>query len=131
MEDKFGPFDVDMFASEWTCLVDKFYSKFLCPGTSGVDAFAQDWSQGNLYCHPPIGDVFRVLRLAETQKARGVLLIPDWSASINLVGVKQYGNKVRLADSFYPEFEAPDWWSNKVFSGRYGFKMLVFQFDFR
>ena len=108
-----------------------FYSKFVCPGSAGVDAFVQDWSEGNLYCHPPIGEVFRVLRLASLQRSVGVLVIPDWTASINMVAVRLYGQRVRLVDNFIPEFEAPEWWTNKVFAGRYDFKMLVYRFNFR
>ena len=36
---KFGPFRVDMFASDWTKQMVPFYSKFLCQNSSGVDAF--------------------------------------------------------------------------------------------
>ena len=40
LEEKFGPFSVDLFASEWTYQMKPYYSKFLCTGSSGVDAFA-------------------------------------------------------------------------------------------
>ena len=108
-----------------------FYSKYLCPGSAGVDAFSQDWSRGRLFCHPPISVVYRVLRMAEKAEAEGVLLIPDWPASINQVGVRQYGNRVRLVDRFKPAFECPSWWTNRMFSGNYDFDMLVFEFNFK
>ena len=108
-----------------------FFSKFLCPGTAGVDAFAQDWSEGWLYCHPPIGQVYRVLRMAERSRAKGILLIPDWPSSINSVGVRQFGDKVVQVDRFRPEFKCPSWWKNRVFSGDYRFDLLVYKFNFR
>ena len=120
-----------MFASDWTHQMEPFFSRYLCPGSSGVDAFAQNWSYGNLYCHPPIGQVFRTLRMAEKSGAEGILLIPDWPASINLVGVKMFGQRVQLVDRFRPEFRCPSWWTNRVFSGDYRFDMLVFKFNFR
>ena len=112
LEDGFGPFRVDMFASDWTHQMVPFFSRYLCPESAGVDAFAQDWSYGNLYCHPPIGQVFRTLRMAEKSGAKGILLIPDWPASINLVGVKMFGQRVQLVDRFRPDFRCPSWWTN-------------------
>ena len=115
-----------MFGSDWTHQMVPFYSKYLCPGTQGVDAFAQNWRVGNLFCHPPISVVFRVLRVAERAQAFGIMLIPDWKASINSVAVRSYGSRVELVDKFWPEFECPQWWKKKVFSGNFNFK-----FDFR
>ena len=62
----FGPFQLAMFASNWTYQMVPFFSKFLCPGSAGTDAFAQDWKVGNLFCHPPIGEVYRVFRMKKS-----------------------------------------------------------------
>ena len=78
-----------------------------------------------------MNQVYRVLRLAEKSGARGVLVVPDWPASINMVGVKQFGRKVKRVDKFRPSLRCPSWWSNKVFSGSFNFDMLVFSFNFR
>ena len=47
----------------------------------GVDAFSVSWERGNGYFHPPIGLAWKVVRKAQREKARGVLLVPDWPGS--------------------------------------------------
>ena len=50
----YGPFTLDCFASSNIAKCSKFYSKFWCPGTSGVDAFSFDWSNENCWLVPPV-----------------------------------------------------------------------------
>ncbi|CAC5361265.1 unnamed protein product [Mytilus coruscus] len=42
-----GPFTCDTFADDRNKRLPVFFSKFFTPGTSGVDAFAYDWSKFN------------------------------------------------------------------------------------
>ncbi|XP_071123255.1 uncharacterized protein [Mytilus edulis] len=49
-----GPFNCDLFADSRNKKVSRFFSKFFTPGTSGVDAFAYDWSAFNNWIVPPI-----------------------------------------------------------------------------
>ena len=58
-------------------------------------------------------------------------MVPDWPASINMVGVRQFGNKVKRVDKFRPSLSCPSFWTNKVFSGSFNLDMLVFAFNFR
>jgi hypothetical protein len=76
-----GPFSIDLFASNRTRQVDKFYSKYWCEGSWGVDAFAYDWKDEFSWIVPPpklIGKVLNHMRLC---KAAGVLLAPKWVSS--------------------------------------------------
>ena len=53
---RWGPHQVDRFATSLNCQVSKFNSGHLDPATSGVDAFAQpleDWRAHNNWCNPP------------------------------------------------------------------------------
>ena len=50
--------------------------------------------------------------MAEKSGAKGILLIPDLPDSINLVGVKMFGQRVQLVDRFRPDFRCPSWWTN-------------------
>ena len=43
-----------------------------------------------------------MLRLTEKGGAKGVLVVSAWPASINMVGVRQFGNKVKRVDKFRP-----------------------------
>ena len=43
LEEKWGPFTIDRFASFDNSKCERFNSKFLVPGTEAVDAFTQGW----------------------------------------------------------------------------------------
>ena len=43
----FGSFTVDRFASHYSAKCARFYSKFWCPSSEGVDAFSVDWAGEN------------------------------------------------------------------------------------
>ena len=58
LDNLWGPHAIDAFASDLNKHARAsrslpFYSLHWCPGTSGVDAFSQDWSSSNLWCNPP------------------------------------------------------------------------------
>ena len=74
----FGPFTVDRFASPDSAKCARFYSKFWCPGTEGVDAFSVDWAGENNWLVPPIYLISRLIFHLEVCGARGVLVIPKW-----------------------------------------------------
>jgi hypothetical protein len=78
----FGRFDVDLFASEFdTQSTPMFFSMHRCPGSSGVDAFMQNWNNLNCYGFPPY-DTHSLLqvvqKLRECASAQAVLIVPDW-----------------------------------------------------
>lgn len=76
------PFTVDCFASQYTAKCSKFYSKFWCPGTFGVDAFSFDWSKDNNWLVPPLYLVPRAVFHVEHCQARGVLIVPSWKSAL-------------------------------------------------
>ena len=45
LEEEFGPWDMDWFASDWSKRLDRFASRFWTVGTEATDAFSQDWSE--------------------------------------------------------------------------------------
>ena len=62
---KYGPYSIDRFADNLNTKVDKFNSKHFCPGTSGLNAFTEDWTKENNWICPTVsllGSVFRHLR---------------------------------------------------------------------
>jgi ribonuclease HI len=73
---KWGPFDYDLFADCKNNKVEKFYSRFWNPGTSGVDAFGFDWSKGNNWIVPPVNLTAKAIKHLVLCKARGTLVIP-------------------------------------------------------
>ena len=58
---QFGPHTLDCFANSTNAKVSRYFSRFWNPGTTGVDAFYQDWSNEIAWVVPPISIVPRVL----------------------------------------------------------------------
>ena len=71
----------DRFACRANCLLPRFCSLTQEPGAlSPPNAFTHDWSAevGWNWAFPPLREVPRVLALLREQRARAVLLVPDW-----------------------------------------------------
>ena len=73
-----GPFTIDRFADASNSHLPRFNSKFVCPGTEGIDAFTQFWGHDSNYLVPPVSLVSKVLKHMRSCKAHGVLVIPLW-----------------------------------------------------
>ena len=73
-----GPHTVDRFASDKNHLLPVFNSKFWCPGSAGVDAFALNWQGANNWCNPPFSLIGRVLTHMRMQGAVGTVIVPFW-----------------------------------------------------
>jgi ribonuclease HI len=79
LEKQWGPHDIDLFADFSNYQVEKYVSWKPDPGSSFVDAFAQDWSQwSNAYAFPPFGLIARVLQIIRTQAVTVTLVFPAW-----------------------------------------------------
>jgi hypothetical protein len=79
LERRWGSPAVDLFATHLNRLVPRFFSRFWCPGTHGVDSFARDWGQFPLcWCNPPFGLIAQVLAHAAECGARLILIVPAW-----------------------------------------------------
>jgi len=78
----YGPFSIDVFAdsSNKRCL--RFLSNFLCPGSSGINAFAHSWSNENIWACPPVKFVLKTIEKIENSDCSGVLIVPEWKTSI-------------------------------------------------
>lgn len=76
-----GPFTVDRFASWYNAKCVRFNSRFWNPGCEAVDAFAQDWVGENNWVVPPPSQIVRTWRHFQTCKAKGVLIVPLWKGA--------------------------------------------------
>ena len=81
IEDQFGPFTVDLFADSSNAKTQKFYSNFLCPQTSGVNAFSLSWDGENAWICPPVASIVKVVRKIRFSKLTAVLVIPAWKSA--------------------------------------------------
>ena len=127
LEQEFGPFHVDWFASHWSCRLDRFCSKYWTIGSEATDAFAQDWGVEEGFFHPPIDQLARVLEKAEKYGARGILVVPDWPGSEVDSLMREAAGKVELLGVRHLEMESPSWRQDDTFRGWTEFGMRVYR----
>ena len=77
-----GLITCDTFADNKSKTVSIFFSRFFTTGTSGVDAFAYDWSKYNNWIVPPVHLMYMTISLMRMCKPRGTLLIPKWMSAV-------------------------------------------------
>ena len=78
---RFGPLEVDLFASRISTQLPRFYSWRPDPQAEAIDAFKQVWV-GNNYANPPWAIIPRVLSQVKRQCARLVLVAPVWKSQV-------------------------------------------------
>lgn len=75
---RFGPFEIDLFASALNAKCDTYISWLPDPGSFAVDAFTLSWEGLFFYAFPPFILVTRVLRKIIDDRAEGVVVVPWW-----------------------------------------------------
>ena len=81
LNELWGPYTVDCFASFYNKKLDRFFSRFWNPGCAGVDAFYQSWTGENCLVVPPVSIVSRVLQYMSSQQCCGTLIVPEWPSA--------------------------------------------------
>ena len=81
IQTRWGPLEVDFFASEHNAKLPVFFSRFWCEKSSGVDAFTVDWACFYGLFVPPVHLVARVLKKMQYCGVKGVLIIPEWRSA--------------------------------------------------
>ena len=79
IQQRFGPLEIDLFASRVSNQLPRFYSWRPDPEAEARDAFKQFW-RGSCYANPPVAIIPRVLSQMKMQGARVVLIAPVWKA---------------------------------------------------
>lgn len=72
---------IDWFARPWSAKCKCFYTRFMMPGSSGVDAFDHCWALQNdavSYICPPHMLVARTVRKILDERANCLLVLPAW-----------------------------------------------------
>ena len=78
----FKPITFDAMASSTNSVCTKFYSKLPSLNSCGVDLFSQSLDCSEFYyVFPPVSMALQVLRFLESQKAKGIFILPLWSTS--------------------------------------------------
>lgn len=80
-----GPFEVDRFATALTVQQDPatgqalpYWALWADGKAQGVDALVADWRGVSNYAFPPVALVGQVLLLVREQRARAVVVVPEW-----------------------------------------------------
>jgi len=118
IERAFGLLDIDLFASDTSALLPRF---FALPGSTraeAFDAFSKRWTKLRGLANPPFRLIPKVLQKIEKDQATVVLVAPFWKGAIwwpDLVrlAVKMLplptGAFIRRGDSDQPYQENPHW----------------------
>lgn len=79
LDQMFGPFTVDRFASFLTAQLPRYNSRFHDPQAMGVDALAQpDWANENNFINPPFRLLPQILAKVQQEGAMATLIAPWW-----------------------------------------------------
>ena len=81
LNNMWGPFTIDRFATWYNTKCSRFNSRFWNPGCENVDAFAQNWGAENNWVVPSPSQIIRAWRHFYICKARGVMLVPLWKGA--------------------------------------------------
>ncbi|CAH3178694.1 unnamed protein product [Porites lobata] len=81
LDELWGPHTCDRFACHYNAKLPKFNTRLYQPGTSGVNAFAQDWSNDNNWLCPPVCLTSKVLSHLKVCNAAGTLVVPLWRSA--------------------------------------------------
>ncbi|XP_050294576.1 uncharacterized protein LOC126743396 isoform X1 [Anthonomus grandis grandis] len=76
----FGEPEIDLFASRTNAKCGKFVSWLRDPESIAIDAFTLNWNQLKFYAFPPFALILRVLNKIISDNARGILVVPLWTA---------------------------------------------------
>ena len=74
--------------------------------------------------------IARVLGKAKFDRARGILVVPDWKGSVVQAVLDEYEDEIEFMERFRPYFECPDWFRNDTFRGWPKFDMIVYRLRF-
>ena len=78
IEEQWGPFNLDLFATESNRQIDKYYSKEDEVLSSGKDSFNQIWDTEGCYANPPWSLLDRTVRRIKEERLKVALISPYW-----------------------------------------------------
>ena len=81
LQKRYKTFTLDPFASNLSAKTEKFFSKYWCRNSSGVDAFSYCWEDEILWLVPPPRLIARVLFHAKLSRGKGLLIVPKWQSA--------------------------------------------------
>lgn len=81
LNDKWGPFTVDRFATHYNAKCLRFNSRFWVPGTEAVDAFKQCWRGERNWIVPPPNRIMESIKKIKYERCCGTIVVPKWKSA--------------------------------------------------
>ena len=83
LTNKWGKVTIDRFASHTNKKTQRFNSKYICPGSEGVNAYSVDWSKENNLLVPPVYLIPKTIKhfMSSKYSANAILVCPYWPSS--------------------------------------------------
>ena len=81
LDERWGPHTCDRFACHYNAKRPAFNPRFYQPGSSGVNAFAQDWSKADNWLCFPVCLTLKVINHLHACNAAGTLVVPIWKSA--------------------------------------------------
>ena len=78
----FGWPTIDLFASVHSRQTERYVSLLPEGDAENTDAFTIDWSEEYGYCFAPFCLIARVLRKAKQEKAKLIIIVPNWPSQV-------------------------------------------------
>ena len=78
LEQRWGPFTIDAFATRLNHLVPRYISWQADPGATFVDALQQNFARERAWANPPFNLILRFLARIKRQRATATIVVPVW-----------------------------------------------------
>ena len=128
LNEDYGPFTIDRFATDYNAKCLRFNSRWWVPGCESVDALKQNWDLENNWIVPPPRLILDCLKKIDSEKVKGVLIIPNWtSAEFWPIVLELIEHKKLNGISLLPrDCVQTGKGENGIFNGNLGFDMISF-----
>ena len=80
LNQRHGPFTIDLFANRNNSQLERFYSYLPDPLAEQFDALVQPWREENAYAFPPFNLISKCLRKTSLEVATLLIICPVWPA---------------------------------------------------
>jgi hypothetical protein len=117
-----GPFSLDVFASDLNKRVNRFFSRTYSDYAVGMNAFAFSWDNEHVWMSPPISLVVPAIKhFLASSACSGVLLCPRWPSSsfwhLLVPDGCHFAKFVVNRLEFYPKYYSGRTVKSKMFTG--------------
>ena len=79
IQERWGPFDIDLFASRLNFKVPQYVSWRPDPGAHFINPFFMDWKPHYFYAFPPFSVLANCLQKIQQDQSTGLLIAPLWT----------------------------------------------------